>query len=58
MHLGHDGVKLHIPLADIAAILDGFDAFSYIVRLDGSGIDGDLRDEDYGGAWEEGLLFC
>lgn len=58
MHLGHDGVKLHIPLADIAAILDGFDAFSYIVRLDSSGIDGDLGDEDYGGAWEEGLLFC
>lgn len=58
MHPGHGGVKLHIPFADVAAILDGFDAFSYIVRLDGSGSDGGLGDEDYGGAWEEGLLFC
>lgn len=31
MHLGHGGVELHISFADIAAVFDGFDAFSYIV---------------------------
>lgn len=60
MHLRHSVVELHVPFTDGAAVLNCFDALADVVGLHGVGVDGGLRDEDYGGAGEEGLraLYC
>jgi len=57
MHLGHSVVELHVALADVAAVLDCFDALADVVGFHGVGVNGGLGDEDYGGAGEEGLYF-
>lgn len=57
MHLGHCAVELHVAFADVAAVLDCFDAFADVVGLHCAGVDGCLGDEDYGGAGEGGLLY-
>lgn len=54
MHLGHCAVELHVAFADVAAVLDCFDAFADVVGLHCAGVDGCLGDEDYGGAGEGG----
>lgn len=40
-------VVLHIALADIAAVLDGFDARAEVVRGDAAGAEGGVGDECY-----------
>lgn len=54
-HLWHHVVVLHVLLADGAAVLDGFDPSSQIVRLDHALVDGGLGDERDGCAGERGL---
>lgn len=54
LHGGHDGVELHVLLADGAAVLDGFDAFAQVVGFDGPGGDRGGRDECDGGGRDEG----
>lgn len=55
MHLGHGVVELHVAFADVAAVLDCFDALADFVGLHGFSVDRGLGDEDYGGAGKEGL---
>lgn len=54
-HLGHDIIKLHVLLADIAAVPDSLDAFLEAVGLDDAVVDGGLGDPHNGGTWDEGL---
>lgn len=45
VHLWHGVVVLHVGFADVAAVLDGFNALLDSVGLDGAGVDGGLGDE-------------
>lgn len=56
MHFRHCVVELHVFFPDSAAVLDGFDTFLDVVRLDGSRVNRGLGDEEDGGAGEVGLF--
>lgn len=53
-HLGHTVVEVHILLADVAASLDGLDAFPETIGRDGARADGGFRDEEHRRRGDEG----
>ncbi len=55
LHLGGGVVVLHIALADLAAVLDGFDARAEVVGGDAAGAEGGGGDECYARGGDEGL---
>ena len=55
LHLRHRVVVFHILLSDVAAVLDGFDAFAQAVGADGAAGDGGAGYEGDAGGGDEGL---
>ena len=53
-HLRHRVVELHVLLANLAAVLDGFDALLEPVGGDGAAADGGGGDKEDGGRGDEG----
>lgn len=53
LHFREGVVVLHVPLADVPATLDGFDALRQAITTDDARIDAPLADEGYAGLGDE-----